>query len=417
MPGVDTNNLSEKVYGFQRGVVIKNSDPEGRGRVKIFLPALARQVINNMTDNQNGEKQWCLKYLGNKVLSDKPEDVASTSDAATKIPDEYMHTLAGVLDWVEQASPLVGGGGIANYDAGRSTGYSDDSPYGTSEGKAGQKGSTMQAKAGGSMSISSGQGNRQAEQAGSVDANVFNQARPVYNNSAKGMFSVPNVGAHVWVFFEGGDVTRPIYFAYSYTSAEWNSIQKQNPCNPDLHSPPMKANDPAGGSDLHTGKTVLNERGGCLEIINTTDFESVRMADFHGNHMNMDKFGITRSTALGKNMKEEVNGDYFIDVKGNYTIRIQGNKQTILQGYDQTINGNLQDTQYQQQWMEAAAPVMKNSARRAAITNFLPMQQEIHESSTKAAPNSKFVYPKDLALDNKIRSCDPIVKLKIKKIK
>jgi hypothetical protein len=397
--------------------VIKNSDPEGRGRVKIFLPALARQVINNMSPDQDGEKQWCLLYLGNKVLSEKPEDVASTSDAATKIPDEYLHTLAGVLDWVEQASPLVGGGGIANYDAGRNMAYTSDAPYATADGKAGTAARKPQTVAGGDMSISSGRQKKAAEQAGTIDHNVYNRARPHYDSAAKGMFSVPNVGAHVWVFFEGNDVTRPVYFAYSYTGAEWTSIQKQNPCNPDLHSPPMKSNDPAGGTDLKTGKTVWNERGGVIEIVNTTDFESVRVADFHGNHMNMDKFGITRSTALGKSMKEEVNGDYFLDVKGNYTVRIQGNKQTILQGYDQTVNGNLQDTQYQQQWMEAAAPVMKNSARRAAITNFQPMQQEIHESSTKAAPNSRFSYPKDLAFDKKIRSCDPIVKLNIKKIK
>ena len=417
MPEADTNSLSQKVYGFQRGVVIKNSDPEGRGRVKIFLPSLAKQVINSMSDKQDAEKQWCFKYLGDKVLSDKPEDVASTSDAATKIPDEYMHTLAGVLDWVEQASPLVGGGGIANYDASTKTAHTSDSPYPTTDGKAGQKPAMMPTRAGAINAISSGSGNKQAEHAGNVDPHVHNQARPSYNNAAKGMFSVPNVGAHVWVFFEGGDVTRPVYFAYSYTGEEWTSVQKQNPCNPDLHSPPMKANDPAGGTDLHTGKTVLNERGGCVEIVNTTDFESVRIGDYNGNHMNMDKFGITRSTALGKNMKEEVNGDYFLDVKGNYTMRIQGNKQTILQGYDQTVNGNLQDTQHQKQWMEAAAPVMKNSARRAAPPNFQPMQQEIHEASTKAAPNSKFSYPKDLVFDPKIKTCDPIERLNIKKIK
>lgn len=399
MPGDEANNLSEKIYGFQRGVVIKNSDPEGRGRVKIFLPSLARQVINNMTDAQGANKQWCFKYLGDKVLSDKPVDVATTSDAATKIPDDYMNTIAGVLDWVEQASPLVGGGGVANYDAGRKTAYSDDSPYGTVEenNKAGQKGAAMQTSAGGATSISSGQGDKQGIHAGNVDPNAHNQARPSYNNAAKGMFSVPNVGAHVWVFFEGGDITRPIYFAYSYTGAEWSSVQKQNPCNPDLHAPSMNANDPAGGNDLKTGKTVLNERGGLIEFVNTTDFESVRMADFHGNHMNMDKFGITRSTALGKNMKEEVNGDYFLDVKGNYVVRIQGNKQTILQGYDQTVNGNLQDAQLQKQWLEAAKPVAQNNARRAVLPNFQPMQQQIHESSEKASPNKDVAAPRDLA--------------------
>lgn len=44
------------------------------------------------------------------------------------------------------------------------------------------------------------------------------QASPVFGEgiSAGGSFSVPKIGSHVWVFFEGGNYRKPIYFAYSF---------------------------------------------------------------------------------------------------------------------------------------------------------------------------------------------------------
>ena len=215
------------------------------------------------------------------------------------------------------------------------------------------------------------------------------------------MFSVPRVGAHVWVFFEGGDITRPVYFAYSYGQSEWSSIQVQNQENPDIHSPSvgLKENDPAS-SHVHTGKTVWNEKGGVIEFINTDDFESVKIADYHGSHITMDKLGITESTAPNKGKKLEVNGDYYVDVRGNYILRIQGERQTIMQGYDHVVHGNLADVDLQTAWLSAAAPVMKNAAQRATTPNFQPQQQAIHESSVKKAPNNDFEM--DVSLDFKV---------------
>ena len=34
------------IYGFTRGIVIKNDDPMDRGRVKIFLPAYPALILN-----------------------------------------------------------------------------------------------------------------------------------------------------------------------------------------------------------------------------------------------------------------------------------------------------------------------------------------------------------------------------------
>lgn len=401
MPGnlKQTSITETKIYGFQRGVVIKNCDPLRRGRVKIFLPSIARQLLTNLAPEN---KQWCLKYLGDKILTDTPESANQATENVMKVPDEYLHTIAGVLDWVDQASPLVGSGSIAQYDAVNKMSTTSDKSYATDEGKHGS-GERLAAQKKQDNSISSGQGDRIGIHAGKVDVHAYNQKPPSYNNSAKGMFSIPRVGSHVWVFFEDGDMARPVYFAYSYNEAEWQSVQAQNTCNPDLHSPSnaLKENDPQGGK-MYTGKTVWNERGGVVEIINTDDFEGINISDYKGSHISMNKFGITESTAPGTNKKLEVNGDYFIDVKGDYVLRVKGEKQVIMEGYEHRVHGNLRDAKYQQEWLDKAAPVLQNAARRASVPNFQPLQKQINDASGKKAPNNSFSLPADLSFKESI---------------
>jgi len=43
------------------------------------------------------------------------------------------------------------------------------------------------------------------------------------NNTAKGLFTYPAAGAMLWVFFREGNPLFPVYFAASYSSAEWKS--------------------------------------------------------------------------------------------------------------------------------------------------------------------------------------------------
>lgn len=43
------------------------------------------------------------------------------------------------------------------------------------------------------------------------------------NDMPKGMFTFPNVGSMVWVFFREGNPLYPVYFAASYSAAEWKA--------------------------------------------------------------------------------------------------------------------------------------------------------------------------------------------------
>jgi hypothetical protein len=51
----------------------------------------------------------------------------------------------------------------------------------------------------------------------------------------QGMFSVPNPGAMLWVFFREGDPLFPVYFAASYGSREWQNAYKSS--SPGAHYP------------------------------------------------------------------------------------------------------------------------------------------------------------------------------------
>jgi len=52
------------------------------------------------------------------------------------------------------------------------------------------------------------------------------------NDTAKGMFAFPGVGAMVWVFFREGNPLFPVYFAASYSSGEWKSAYSAGGISP-----------------------------------------------------------------------------------------------------------------------------------------------------------------------------------------
>lgn len=400
---VGNNPFSAPIYGFQRGIVLKNSDPANRGRVKVFLPTLARQLLTSNTGVSEQYKTYSLRFLGDNILSgdqllsiNAAEQFVRDAQDTQKIPDNKLHTIAGVLDWVDQASPLIGSGTIGLYNAKTSVATISDGPHSIANNQEGVPGRN-QKQAADPLAPNVNQSSNRGTTGGTIDVDAYNRQPPSYINAAKGMFSVPRVGAHVWVFFEGGDITRPVYFAYSYSDAEWSSILLQNKQQPDIHNPGISMYEShTNGSDIYTGKTVFNSKGGVIEIIDTDGFESVRIADHTGSHISFDKLGISQSTAPGTNLKVEVNGDYFLDVKGDYIVRVKGEKQVIMNGFEHRVHGNLNDVALQKEWLQTASPALQNAARMQTPPNFKEKQQAIHQSAVKKSPNNKFCMPLSL---------------------
>ena len=84
--------ISQNYYGFYRGIVIDNADPDSRGRVKVFLPEFATSIINKV--QLANDIDYEVKFVGTSPL------LAGSALAYAR----------SVCKWAEQASPLVGAG-------------------------------------------------------------------------------------------------------------------------------------------------------------------------------------------------------------------------------------------------------------------------------------------------------------------
>jgi hypothetical protein len=387
-------NQMSSMYGIYRGIVIKNNDPEGRGRVKVFLPTLARQMLSNMSSKN---KQWCLSYLGDTIVGDTKAGDESASNKVLKIPDDKLHDIAGVLDWVDVVRPVFGGGTIAHYDATtkRAT-ISDSGPESTTSNKETNNPRVNQYDT--PPEPSSGGSNKSSTGAGTVDPNSKINEAPRYGNCAKGVFSIPEVGSHVFIQFEGGNVGRPLVVGVGFTSPEYKSVLQQNLKQPCLHGPSMTSNDPSAKDQLYTQKDVIALHGGVIESKGTQDFKEFNIADANGNSIVMNKMGMTESTALSQPKRSHINGDYFLNVKGNLVIRVDGKMETIVQGYEHNVRGNLSDVELQKQWLTKSQPVRDNNSRRVvAPTQALKdRQKQTHDSFAKSSPNANYKLPKGL---------------------
>lgn len=148
------------------------------------------------------------------------------------------------------------------------------------------------------------------------------------NDMASGLFTYPNPGAMVWVFFREGNPLFPVYFAASYSSAEWKSAYR-------------------GGSPAEAytndGKTIgrgtvakFGEEGGILtqSMTNMSDAlansSSLSLFHQHGSNITMKDgcdFYFSRN-----NKRDEVDNDRFILTKGYKEEWIEGDASTNTRG-------------------------------------------------------------------------------------
>ena len=96
------NPLNEKLYGFYRGIVIQNNDPNRRGRVKIFSKELAATIIQALYFGKN-------KKEGDKLITELQGKFMG-ANIDTCLTPEFVTFAQQIAIWAEQASPLIGGG-------------------------------------------------------------------------------------------------------------------------------------------------------------------------------------------------------------------------------------------------------------------------------------------------------------------
>ena len=327
-----------KYNSIYLGIVVQNNDPEYRGRVKVWVPHINGSIYDKW---YAVKKDRSFKFPGLNLESD-----------LSLILDELKEN----LQWAEYGAPLMGASSSGLYNAFYNTGSVSDATYQFSlsgstasniapdlklnEEKMGEKPGFVYEKYG--TKLTDAFTDTATNNTNTINPNGANYRPSTYSNAAKGVFSVPNVGAHVWVFFRDGVPYYPVYIGYSLGEDDFNSIFQSEDGSyqdyPQTFESVSKIGRPA--EDVNTityrNKMVINQRGAAIEIINTSDRERFKVTSFAGGFLELgndynalfnpknlqlltqkDKFETVRGHSnlfIGRDNDNVVKGDYFLKV-------------------------------------------------------------------------------------------------------
>ena len=343
--------------GQYLGIVVQNNDPDKRGRVKVFVPHVSPTVYNKWNEVEI-DKQF--NFIGQNLTS-------SIND--------ILDDLKKILPWADCAVPLVGAGSGGRYNATELTGSISDSnfldttkPNNQAEVSAfsqntdgiGEKPANVVEK--GAVKISDAFYSSPKNNTNRVNPNAYAYTPSSYSNRAKGLFSIPNVGAHVWVFFLDGNPLRPVYWALSYGQSDWQGIYDDDygvaedyPATYENMNEKNKALK-AQRSDVETyrNKMVLNQKGGSIEIINTDAKEVLKLTHYSGSFLEFNNATTTKLST--KNDQTLVMADQFLTVKGYKNLHVARDLDNVILGDVYWKIGNL-DTNTHQQWKSQVDPI------------------------------------------------------------
>jgi len=329
--------------GMYLGIVVQNNDPEHRGRVKVYIPHISYNVYKDWYENNENKE---FKFPGKNVESDL---------------NNIIEPLKKVLPWAECAAPLIGATGSGRYNAFLETGSISDSsnialstpnPAAAELDEAGEYNLNISGlgEAPGKKyeteyyrehdaftSTLSGANDRPNR----VNKYSYTYTPTTYSNEAKGSFSIPNVGSHVWCFLQEGDPNTPVYFAVSHGQEDWAGIYSDNESHqdyPETYENKSKSDDPNYdiNTETYRNKFVINQKGGTLEFVNTDNREILKMTHFSGsfkeftNHANIelatgneqrlvlqDSFHTTKgfkSEFVGRDLEQLIKGDHYLKI-------------------------------------------------------------------------------------------------------
>ena len=328
------------------GIVVQNNDPEYRGRIKVWVPHISTTIYNKW--NQ-------LKSDASFSFPGKPE-----GEALSKIITDLKDT----LPWAEMCSPVMGASTSKYYNAPSDLNYVSDGPIsyafqntnftstssGTQidpEGKANKPGALYEtypvgdafgntSKIDSTGTSTQNENDYPGQQRQHLNQFSSNYKPSTYSNAAKGLFSVPNVGAHVWVFFREGIPHYPVYMGTTFGQDEFKSIFKAgDDTYPDYpgtfeNIDSSAQRDPTIDSSTYRNKLVLNQRGAAIEIINTTDRESYKVTHFGGSYYEIkNQFTAFFNT---KNLQSLTLKDKFETVKGHNNLYVGRDSDNIVVG-------------------------------------------------------------------------------------
>jgi len=342
----------KKLYGNYMGIVVANNDPLKKGRVKIFIPQLSPNVYNNWNQTAQDKK---FKFLGENVESPL---------------NNIVEDLKDILPWAECASPLAGEVGTGRYNSyNKQATISDSSDYESSKpikdftptkysqnvDGTGEKPANILEKSEFALKDAF----VSPSSSGANKANLYGQSyRPAsYSNKAKGSFSIPPVGSHLWVFFIDGNPMYPVYFAASHGAEEWQGMYEFTDY-PDSYENKGPGEELPQGSEhnveIYRNKYLINQKGGTLEFGNTDNKESIKLTHYSGSSIQLtNPASIYLSTA---NEQHLILQDKFETIRGSDNFYVDGDKDSVIKGDVYRKIGSL-DGAAMQGWKDLAQAI------------------------------------------------------------
>jgi hypothetical protein len=367
--------------GMYLGIVVQNNDPEYRGRVKVYVPHVQANVYQNWYKEISDKS---FSFIGNNVQSDL---------------NKILPELKTILPWAENAMPSVGASGSGRYNAHDQMGTISDSnrsetlqPHqtdiqkkyklndehlGEKPGKVYENHETWAHDAFTNVddpdNMSDDESKPFEDQPVGMRLNGVNRPNKfawnykpnTYSNCAKGSFSIPNVGSHVWVFFQAGDPLEPVVFAAMHGSEDWKGIYDSNDSH-GIDYPGTYENISSdeekifhNNTETYRNKYVINQKGGSLEFVNTDNREILKMTHYSGSFFEMNNHtNITFATQHNQKLVQE---DEYDTVKGFRNVYTERDLDYIVRG-DHYHKVGYQNFNHMLEWREAMQPLAHNKA-------------------------------------------------------
>jgi hypothetical protein len=179
--------------------------------------------------------------------------------------------------------------------------------------------------------------------------------------SKYGFFGVPLQGAHLFVFFEAGNIMQPRYFASAPAIVESTSTATDGFKDPDGVYPDKTGADWDTSLGTYPHNVVLHVHGGhIIEIDSTPGAERIRIYHTTGTYMLIDAIGDIeilgvndRRKTIQGNETINITGDRTETVGGEYTLNITGDRHedfdanhtvTVAGDYTVNVTGNVNIT-------------------------------------------------------------------------
>lgn len=319
-------SIEKKLIGNYLGIVVANNDPQKKGRLKVFVPHITPSVYNNWTQDNKDKK---FKFLGKNINS-----------GLTDIVEE----LKDILPWAECAAPIMGEVSEGRYNSANQQATTSDSnhfesskpvqnfqptEFSQNADGTGEKPANIYEKQQFALKdafVSPGS-------SGTNKANLYGSSyKPAsYSNKAKGSFSVPPVGSHVWLFFHDGNPMQPVYFAASHSANAWQGVYETNDY-PDSYEnrAPTEGGESDHNVETYRNKYIFNQKGGTLEFVNTDNRESLRLTHYSGSFIQFTN-PTTIYLATG-NEQHLILKDKFETIRGTDSKYVDGDVDDTVRG-------------------------------------------------------------------------------------